>query len=218
MFTLDTRTTFHMQLVLAAAAGLLSLALFGHLPDPTPMHFDGAGNANGWGSPLLAASLMPAVMLGVALLFRALPAMSPRSHSLEPFAGSLGVQGVATSLFLLFVHGLVLRSAVAAVPLPAGAVMVGVGALLAVIGERMAKTRPNFFVGIRNPWTLSDPEVWRRTHRMGGFAFVAFGLAVMVVGLAGGTIGSWFGPSVIGLALVPTAYSFVLWRQRQQKV
>jgi uncharacterized membrane protein len=55
---------------------------------------------------------------------------------------------------------------------------VGVGLLLAVIGNELGHVRPNYFVGIRTPWTLADPEVWRRTHRVGGRAFAALGALI----------------------------------------
>ena len=44
---------------------------------------------------------------------------------------------------------------------------VQVGLLLVVIGAIMDQLRPNWFVGIRTPWTLSSEESWRATHRAG---------------------------------------------------
>lgn len=36
---------------------------------------------------------------------------------------------------------------------------------MAVIGNLTKNIKPNFFIGIRTPWTLMDEDVWRRTHR-----------------------------------------------------
>lgn len=40
--------------------------------------------------------------------------------------------------------------------------------LFAVLGNYSAALRPNYFVGIRTPWTLENADTWRATHRLGG--------------------------------------------------
>jgi uncharacterized membrane protein len=40
--------------------------------------------------------------------------------------------------------------------------------------------RRNFWMGIRTPWTLTNATVWERTHRLGGWLFVAVGLIGIV--------------------------------------
>ena len=51
------------------------------------------------------------------------------------------------------------------------------------LGAVMGKIRPNFFFGIRTPWTLTSKRAWTRTHRLGGFVFIAVGLVGIVAGL-----------------------------------
>ena len=40
--------------------------------------------------------------------------------------------------------------------------------LLAGIGNYLGNLRPNYFIGLRTPWTLESSETWRATHRLGG--------------------------------------------------
>ncbi|CAG9614055.1 Immunity protein SdpI [Bacillus rhizoplanae] len=51
-----------------------------------------------------------------------------------------------------------------------------VGILFLVIGNYLPQCKPNFFVGIRTPWTLSNEEVWRKTHRFSGKVFIVLGI------------------------------------------
>ncbi len=44
------------------------------------------------------------------------------------------------------------------------------------LGNVMPKLPRNGLVGIRTPWTLADPSVWERTHRVGGYLITAAGL------------------------------------------
>jgi len=42
---------------------------------------------------------------------------------------------------------------------------IGVGLLFAFLGNYLTRIEPNWFIGIRTPWTLSSDAVWRKTHR-----------------------------------------------------
>jgi uncharacterized membrane protein len=54
-------------------------------------------------------------------------------------------------------------------PLPTGRIVpASILLLLAIIGNYSSNLRPNYFVGIRTPWTLESPATWRATHRLGG--------------------------------------------------
>jgi uncharacterized membrane protein len=58
--------------------------------------------------------------------------------------------------------------------------------LFILMGNYMAKTRPNFFAGIRTPWTLSSDFSWEKTHRLGGRLLVATGAITLIVLVAVG--------------------------------
>jgi immunity protein, SdpI family len=51
-----------------------------------------------------------------------------------------------------------------------------VGVLFIVLGNFLGKIRPNWFVGIRTPWTLSSQLSWDKTHRLAGWLFVLMGI------------------------------------------
>ena len=54
-------------------------------------------------------------------------------------------------------------------PVPAGRIVpTSTLLLLAVVGNYLSTLRPNYFAGIRTPWTLESPATWRATHRLGG--------------------------------------------------
>jgi uncharacterized membrane protein len=82
----------------------------------------------------------------------------------------------------------------------------------------MGKLRPNWFAGIRTPWTLSSRESWEKTHRLGGHVFVAIGLAIVVVGLLRA---EWAVTATLVLLLVGglglIVYSYLVWRDDPNK-
>jgi uncharacterized membrane protein len=95
---------------------------------------------------------------------------------------------------------------------------VGAGVLLIVIGNVLPRARPNFWFGIRTPWTLTNERVWERTHRVGGYVLV--GAGILVVGAAFLPIdiaAPAAGVMAVGAALITVIYSYYAWRQETSR-
>ena len=99
-----------------------------------------------------------------------------------------------------------------------GIVLLFVGALFAVCGNYLPKSKQNFSMGIRTAWTLNSTENWNRTHRFGGKVWLSGGLIMIVVAIAnfGGTA-PWLGRVTLGALLVcsflPVGYSYLLFKK-----
>ena len=94
-------------------------------------------------------------------------------------------------------------------------ITVGIGILFTALGNNLGKVPPNRIVGIRLPRTLSNREVWSRTHRVAGWLFTLGGLTTVVFALTTRSpAGAMFGVIVLtASALVASAYSFMLSRR-----
>jgi uncharacterized membrane protein len=57
------------------------------------------------------------------------------------------------------------------------------GLFFAYLGNLMHSVKPNYFVGIRTPWTLEDEDTWRKTHQLAGKLWFAGGVIIAIVGL-----------------------------------
>lgn len=58
-----------------------------------------------------------------------------------------------------------------------------IGAGIMILGNVMPRTRPNWVAGLRTRRTVSDPDVWRLTHRYFGAFLMATGLVVVGISL-----------------------------------
>lgn len=207
---------FGYWVTLVAAA--VSLVLYPRLPARVVVHFNAAGQPNGYGSRLDAALLLPLVLLGLRLLFEVLPRIDPRRENYVKFGDTYWLLANALLLFLGVVHVALLAYALG-VPVRIDRVIaVGLGMLLIVIGSYLSRVRPNWFVGIRTPWTLSSERVWERTHRIGGRILVAGGVlcALTVFVPAPAALPVLVGVTVV-VALIPVVLSYVWWRGEAQK-
>jgi immunity protein, SdpI family len=195
---------------------LFGLAIYGRLPAQVPSHWDLYGQVNNTMGRLWAVLLLPAITAGLWLLMLALPRIDPRRASYAEFAGTYWLFLNALTLFLAVLYVATLGTALGwliAVPQIIGA---GVGLLFMVLGNELGRVKPNWFVGIRTPWTLSDPEVWRRTHRVGGRLFFAAGLLIVLASvlLPASLSGVAVLAGALGAALLSVGYSYLAWRQR----
>ena len=85
--------------------------------------------------------------------------------------------------------------------------------------DLLPRIRPNWFMGIRTPWTLSSERVWRKTHRVGGYAFSLAGLIFLVLAvLPTGRMNTVFMLAVImPIVLWPVLYSYLEWRREKEE-
>ena len=200
-----------------AIAWAVSFALFDRLPERIPTHWGLAGEVDGWSNRTMGAFGLPALMLLTWALCYWLPAIDPRRANYARFRETYDIVVAAILALLLVVHGCVLAAGLGAdVPTPM-IIPLAVGALLIIIGNLLPRARPNWFFGIRTPWTLSNDRVWSRTHRLGGRVMVVAGI---VVALSAFVTAPWSAVlipvSAVGAALIPVVYSYVAWRGEQR--
>ena len=85
-----------------------------------------------------------------------------------------------------------------------------------MIGNLLPRSRPDGFVGILTPWTLSSDRVWEKTHRFGGRLFVAAGL---IIALSSLVWVQWAHVVLVTVVLITTAavlfYSYREWKREQ---
>ena len=144
------------------------------------MHWNLQGQVNGWGTPLEAALLQPALATGVYLLilafdwgrmdFKAARAMSP--------ATTRQVR-VLVLLLLGILQMLILGSALRGGTFRGNLVFACLCGFFILLGNLMPRLEPNAWVGIRIPPTLENREVWKGTHRFAGRLWVIGGVLLL---------------------------------------
>jgi uncharacterized membrane protein len=203
-----------LALALALAFGLWALP---SLPEQVASHWGLSGEPDGWSSKETLVFLLPLFGVGIALLLAFVPRIDPRRASYELHGGTYWLLANAAVIVLSAVHVAILGFNLGW-PISINQVTgIAVGGLFILIGNLMTRMRPNWFMGIRTPWTLSSDTVWRKTHRVGGYAFVLAGLLLVAMGFVRP---AWFAGVLIAAAivaaLVPVVYSYFVWRGEQE--
>ena len=84
------------------------------------------------------------------------------------------------------------------------------GVLFIAIGNYMPKTRRNYTVGIRLPWTLDNDDNWIKTHRLAGKIWVIGGIIIFFNGFVQIAVTFVLVFTLIIMIVVPMIYSYWL--------
>jgi uncharacterized membrane protein len=191
-----------------------AMIVYPHLPERVPLHWNLQGEVDRWGGRGTGAFLPPVIATFVYLLMTYVPRIDPRKRNIDRLGGDYALLVSAVILFMALLQGATTAVALGVKVNIGAVVLAGVGALWVAIGNYLPRVRQNFTVGVRTPWTLSSEAVWRETHRIAGRSMVVGGLLTIGAALlpdpARGLVAI---VTLLSSALLPVAWSYVLWRR-----
>jgi uncharacterized membrane protein len=200
-----------LEALLLVAPFVALIVFWNQLPARIPVHWDWRGQIDNWGSKVPGLLVAPLAGLGVVVLLRILPWFDPKLRRRSSVEGRMPVVLPIVRIATLCLLDALLFVQIATSlghSIPGGRiVMICVVVFFVVLGNYLGNLRPNYFVGIRTPWTLEDPETWRATHRLGGRLMFFGGLLLLLAQLF--LSESVFGILFVSLVLALAAWSFV---------
>lgn len=186
------------------------------LPDIVPTHFGMDGQPNDWSHKTLLLYVVPGMTVGVYLLLTIIPMIDPK-QKIREMGNKYYLLKLFITLFISVLCVFMVQSAITKNIGNSNVVFLLVGALFVFLGNYMQALKPNYFIGIRTPWTLESEMVWRKTHQLGGKLFFVAGMLVMILPFL---LKEKFEPvfiTVIAVAsIIPVAYSFILFKQEKK--
>jgi uncharacterized membrane protein len=178
-------------------AALAAITLYGWLAIPegvqVPVHWNASGVADRYGGKAEGLTIVPVVALVRAAIF-AMPLMlgpggsrgrsgaNIRSSPLPLLVGFLGLLALN-----VVGQGVIVLAATGAIETDGGPVriiLLALSALLVVLGNVLPKARPNWFVGLRTPWSFASERSWDKSQRLGGWLLTLAGIAGIVGAIA----------------------------------
>lgn len=212
---MTSRTADIVSLIAVAVTFATSMLLYPGMPDPVPSHWNAAGEVDGY----MAKPWMMAVLFGSVLMtwgiFKLVLRLSRKDDPERDVAPILSAVQAVSVVFMCGVTELVLLAASGFTDLVPKFLPAGIGLLFVYVGITLGKVARNRYLGIRTPWSMVNDDIWHRTNRFAGWCFVASGIALIALSLSGErplTV-----PVIVTLvavlAVLPTAYSYLLYRR-----
>ena len=194
--------------------------VWNRLPQKIAMHFDLQGNADRFDSKngfLWFIGIMLVANAGMYLLLTNIYRIDPKKYAAE---NKDRLQRIAFALvvFLSVVQCIVIYIGTqGSLKLNLRFFFALIGLFWAVIGNYMNNLRPNYFAGIRLPWTLENEENWRRTHHLASKLWFGGGLLITVMCIFTSTTVSIIAIfSILLIAVViPIIYSYRFYKKQK---
>ena len=185
-----------------------------------PVHWGLNGQPNGFAPKAAGLLMLPAIALGLTILFAVLPAIEPRRGNLMSSRKLYYARWIGGLAVLTVAQFLIVSTAAGLHPDITRTVLFTVACLHLVLGNFLGKSRSTFFLGLRLPWTLSSELAWEKSNRLMGRIFVATGFVTLACLLFGRTFAAMavFG---IGTALGVIAggiASYVYWKRDDNRI
>ncbi|MBO9128831.1 SdpI family protein [Bacillus sp. 165] len=172
------RNIFPLFLLLISV--VMSIVFYPLLPDQVPIHWNIAGEVDGYASKLFASIFSPLILGAMYVLFWILPKIDPRKENYQKFKGSYSIIIYAILTFLVIIQGTIITNGMGVTVHMDFIIFILIGLLFIVLGNYMQRVKSNYFVGIRTPWTLQNEEVWKKTHRLSSKLFVIAGMLFII--------------------------------------
>jgi uncharacterized membrane protein len=212
-----------MNLIRYAIIGVIALtllmtaAIYPSLPPVVASHWNASGMADGSMAKLPGLAIIPLMMVGCTALFAVLPRIDPLKENYEKFRDWYEGFILVFVLFLFAMQALIILWN-AGYPVNMNIVLpLLFGILFIYLGFLVAHAEPNWFVGIRTPWTLSSPTVWKKTHETGGRLFILAGIVSFLGALAGPYAVLFMLVPALAVAVYTVVYSYVAYRDEQSR-
>lgn len=187
------------------------------LPQRVPIHWNYKGEIDNWGdkfSLILMLLLLPVLMY---VLMTFIPRIDPKNR-ISLMGGKFYQLKFFLVLFMSLVALLIVYTTKERSVNNPNLVFALLGVLLIIFGNYFKVIQPNYFIGIRTPWTLENNEVWKATHVFAGKIWVIGGFVLVLGGLL---LNNVFGKVlvfiIVVLALIPVVYSFIKFKQIQKR-
>ena len=149
---------------------------YAYLPDIIPTHWNAQGEVDGYMDKFWGLFMLPIISVGLFALFVYIPKFEPRKINLESFKDYYQGILLVTIGFLFYIYILTILAALGYSFNMVQMIAPAFATIFYYMGVVLEKTKSNFFVGIRTPWTISDETVWEKTHKVGGKLFKASGI------------------------------------------
>ena len=182
--------------------------IWNNLPDKIPMHWNGSGEIDRYGDKKELV-LMLFLLTGITyFVFLVIPKIDPK-QKLQNMGNKLNNLRLILGLFMSALAVGIVYSTQQKSSNP-GFVFVIVGLLFTFLGNYFKTIKPNYFIGIRTPWTLENEEVWKKTHLMGGKLWFVGGLLMAMTFVLPNTIQfyAFMGITAI-ITIIPIVYSYL---------
>jgi uncharacterized membrane protein len=147
------------------------------LPEKVPTHWNYKGDVDKWGHKYSLIALLFLLPVLTYILMLVIPKIDPK-RKIKLMGRKYSQLKFILVLFMSTVAFIILHISVHQSTSSPNLIFISIGVLLIALGNYFKVIQPNYFIGIKTPWTLESKEVWKLTHKLAGKLWIAGGLII----------------------------------------
>lgn len=194
---------------------ILGVLFYKQMPETMAVHFDSDGVANSFLPKYLALFGLPLFIMVIEIVSYYVTTRDPRKE----YQGDK-----ILNLTLIFLPLLAIGESIYMILYSLGTeyniikiVYIVLGVFLVLIGNYLPKTRRNYTIGIKLPWTLNNDDNWDKTHKLAGYLWVLGGVLILISNfILQNNIYVIFGVIFV-IVVIPVIYSYVIYNKNLKK-
>lgn len=201
---------FFLVLVLVTAPIIYLKIVYDKLPEKVAVHFGADMQPDRFGDKSELWNII-IILMGVSFLLYILMVnlgkIDPKNQSMQS-KDLIEKIGLSVVTFLSLISIYIIYNSYN--PTIGNFIFILLGGFFTYLGNFMYNVKPNYFVGIRLPWTLENEDNWRKTHHLGGKIWVIGGLLIILTGilLSPALMYKILLPILLIMVLIPVIFSY----------
>jgi uncharacterized membrane protein len=210
------RIIWLLSVLIIVSAILLGYMIAPSLPANMPSHWNSAGQVDGWQSTSAYVWTIPAIAL-VFVVVLGIISMRLTDPRIRPH---IALSAGLFTAYMIGLHGVIGIRSFAGQEMNIAEFMRLMAGLFMGLAFVIKDIPPNHVAGFRLPWTMNDPDTWRRTHTIGFWGMLIGGGGCLIVTLIPIAAQYIFGlgiGSILGGVIIPSAYSYWYARNKRRK-
>ncbi|KAF2517313.1 SdpI family protein [Flavobacterium foetidum] len=183
--------------------------IWNSLPERVPIHWNSDGEIDNWGSKFTLILMLFMLPVLTYAIMSVVSKIDPKNKM--PLMGGKFYQLKFFLVLFMSLLALVIVYMTKTKSSSPSFVFVLIGFLFTFFGNYFKVIRPNYFIGIRTPWTLESEEVWRITHNFAGKLWFVSGFLIIAGSfvIESSVFVMVFLGIVLVISLIPVIYSFL---------
>jgi uncharacterized membrane protein len=213
---MSTKTVLVLIAIILLVSAVIGMVVYPQLPQQVASHWNAQGQPDDTMSRFWGVAIFPIAALGMSLILMLIPLIDPLRKNIVLFRQAYDMFILVFNLYFFYIYILTLawnlgyRFDFTIALIPAMAV------LFYLLGVLLGKSKRNWFIGMRTPWTLSSDQVWEKTHQRGALLFkIAAGLSLLSLLFPSQFVWFLLVP-ILAVVFYLVVYSYILYKRETE--
>ena len=182
------------------------------LPLKIPMHWNYKGEIDKFGSKEELIILILILPILTYLIFTLTPLIDPKKKIKTNDKKFIDLKNLTVTLMSVLACGIIYMANNENNP---SFILVILGLFFIIIGNYLKTIQPNYFIGIKTPWTIQNEIVWKKTHELAGKIWFTGGIIMILTNFILPTAQAFMVAlvAISIMVIVPLIYSFFIFKK-----